>query len=199
MAGRNHKTRLLSGVLACVLGGLLLPSTAHSQKRPPSRQVTVRSPERTDGGEWSGTWFYHTRGEKWAIWLRESDGVPELMMQFQSQDRGENFKTDWLSVAHYARRGKKGEFRLEIDRRDTNIIAGDWIWTYGTDGEDAVVRAETASFRIYRAGRGRQLVLRFKDFKREYRGEQELTISSQLAWTFHKASRRQVRWLELPF
>jgi hypothetical protein len=182
-----------------LLTGLLVPSLVLSQKRPPSQQITVRSPERTDAGDWSGTWFYQTRGEKWALWLRETDGLPEMRLQFQSQERGENFKTDWQSVAHYAKDGKTGEFRLSFDRRDANIMSGDWLWRFGTDGVDPLVREETASFRFYRAGLGRQLVLRFGDFKREYRGEETLTLTSQVAWTFHKSSRRLVRWQELPF
>ena len=200
MQRADRTTRLLAAMLCVVLAGLLLPSIVQAQKRPPSRQLAVASPDRTDAGEWSGTWFYHTRSEKWALWMRETDGVPEMKLQYLNKDRAENFKTDWHTIARYSHRESKGLCQLTFNRRDENVIQGDWYWEVGTEDDDSTARIETATFRIYRAGLGRQLVLRFEDFERRYiSGDEDLRIAAMQAWTFHKASRRLVLWNELPF
>lgn len=201
MRSADPFTKLVSATLLALLLASLPTSTVHAQKRPPSRQLTVAVADRTDAGEFAGTWFFQTRSTKWAVWLRVEDGVPQMMLQYLNRDRGEGFKTDWQSVATYVFNQKVGEFRLEFTHRDENVMEGEWYWRLGTEGVSSTVRTETAKVRFYRAGMGRQLVLRFEDYRREYvsiEGE-ETVLEAIQAWTFHQSSRRLVEWEELPF
>lgn len=193
-------SRIFIGALLCVLAALASPSLLPAQENPPPLKAsTVSSPGRTDAGEWSGTWYYKSRTEKWALWMREHDGVPELKFQYLDYDQGENFITDWTAVSRYAAREMKGLFEPRFRTRDSDVIEGDWFWQLGTPGVDGSVRTETATFDMYRSARGRQLVLRFHDFERVYEGRRVYRLAAEQAWTFHKASRRLVRWQELPF
>ena len=48
----------------------------------PGRQGTM-IPERTDAGEWYGTWYYVQRDFKMAMWIRMEDGSPQVMVPRQ--------------------------------------------------------------------------------------------------------------------
>jgi hypothetical protein len=186
-------------VVALGLGAAIFPGPVPAQQRLPPGRVAVFAPERTDAGAWSGTWYYKTRDEKWALWMREENGVPEMRIQYQNYDDGENFATDWTTAARYASDGMKGEFRLDFTQRDVDLIQGSWYWKLGTEGVDDRVRLETSEFQIYRARRGRQLVLKLDRFVRSYTGTRPLRVAGDQARTFHKASRRLAGWRELPF
>jgi hypothetical protein len=63
-----------------------------------------------------------------------------------------------------------------------------------------MIRTDTSDINIYRAGRGRQMVFHFHNYKRTIkRGDQISSQRLDQAWTFLKASKRLARWEELPF
>jgi hypothetical protein len=194
----KHGKRFSFTLILFILAALAMPSDSLAQD-PNSMKTTVLSPDRSDTGEWTGTWYYKTRTDKWALWIRETDGVPELKFQYQDYDQGENFISDWTALSRYAAKGKSGYFKIDFKRRDANVIEGDWFWQLGVPEVDSSVRTETATIEMYRALRGRQLVLRFHDFERIYEGRKVYRLAAEQAWTFHKASRRLARWQELPF
>jgi hypothetical protein len=195
-----RNTRLSVGLLLVIVAALLLPSALLAQRHQSERaKSSVSSPDRTDAGEWYGTWYYKTHKEKWALWMRMEDSVAQLKIQFQNYDTGENFISNWVALSHYASSEKKGFFKLNFAQRDVDLIKGDWFWQLGTPEVDRSVRTETAKFQMYRVASGRQLVLRLDDFERVYEGRNVYTLAAAQAWTFHKASRRLVRWQELPF
>jgi len=197
---RPKRNRLiLAALFLSIFVPLVLPPVHSQQPRVPREKRSYSAPARTDAGEWGGTWFYQTHKEKWALWLRVEDGVPEVKFQFQNYDQGENFITDWQTVSHYASKEKKGLFKPIFDQRDIDLITGEWFWQLGTAEVDRAVRTETASFEMYRSGRGRQLVLALAGFERVYEGSRTYRLAAEQAWTFHKASRRLVDWNELPF
>ena len=196
----TRSTRLSFGLLLTLVAALLLPSVLLAQRHQRTQaKSAVSSPDRTDAGEWYGTWYYKTHKEKWALWMRMEGDVAQLKIQFQNYDTGENFISNWDALSHYASSEKKGLFELTFAQRDIDLIKGDWVWQLGTAEVDSFVRTETASFQMYRVASGRQLVLRLDDFERVYKGRDLYTLAAEQAWTFHKASRRLVRWQELPF
>ena len=196
----TRSTRLSFGLLLTLVAALLLPSVLLAQRQQRAQaKSAVSSPDRTDAGEWYGTWYYKTHKEKWALWMRMEGDVAQLKIQFQNYDTGENFISNWDALSHYASSEKKGLFELTFAQRDIDLIKGDWVWQLGTAEVDSFVRTETARFQMYRVASGRQLVLRLDDFERVYKGRDLYTLAAEQAWTFHKASRRLVRWQELPF
>jgi len=184
-------------VCTFVLAGLALPVPLLAQHDSQFYGHTeVIAPDRTDAGDWYGTWFYTSRTRKIALWIRETDGLPQIKMRLQDRGTGsQSFTTNWNTQADYNLSGLHGLFSLDIETRDENTLTGKWSWAMRTgdarNGEEAV-------FTIYRSGVGRQLVIDFEDFERtqEHRKSQRL---GRMVWTFHKASRREALWSELPF
>jgi len=154
--------------------------------------------ERTDAGEWTGTWYFVSRDEKIALWIRTTGGQPELQLQYFGSILMEHIVTDWKGQADYDVKGRYfGRFDLNITERDENTIKGSLDWTL-TVGE--TIRTERGNFTMYRAGHGRSLVMKFDDYVRiETIGSEQSEWRSQKAWTFRKASNRLVNWEELPF
>ncbi len=153
---------------------------------------TVKASDRSDAGDWAGTWFYVSKRRKMALWMRIEEGIPKFKLRVN--DKGNNLTTDWDGQASYEARGKRGEFSMTVDQRDDRTISGSWVWTLGKPDHGWKT---TADFTMYRTGHGRQLVMRVENWHREHAGRaQHLALQ---IWTFHKASRRQAVWGELPF
>jgi hypothetical protein len=153
-------------------------------------------PDRTNAGDWVGTWYFVTRDTHMALWIREDGKKPELRIQYMNTSRAESFITDWNCKASYRFRNKPGLFSFEITERDENTMRGKWRWDLG-QGE--LRRSETAWVNLYRAGDGRTLVMNFEDLERFHGGMIGSYMAYQQVWAFRKASNHQRRWEELPF
>ena len=188
-AGRLH-VALLSVVVLLVLS---VPSGAQDPEHMTTYgRSKVRAPERTDAGDWAGTWFYINKRRKMALWMRVEEGTPKLKLRVQ--ERGKNMSTDWDGQSSYDVGSEPGEYSMTIDQRDDKTISGNWVWSVGNPGEGW---KETADFSIYRTGRGRQMVMRIENWERDVAGNLR-SLKLQI-WTFQKASRREALWGELPF
>jgi hypothetical protein len=187
-------TRAAFGVLVLAsAGALTLASVSEPPEAPQEKEAPA--PPRTDAGVWDGTWVYVSRDSRLALWLRTTAGKPELRLQYQSLAQAEAFETDWNGVATYYLAGQPASFQIEITRRDANTIEGKWNWDL--DFEDSG-RYEDGAFTLYRAGDGRQLVLRFDKLERRIRRNADVTrYTIKTAWTFTKASKRLVLWDEV--
>jgi hypothetical protein len=188
--------RFLVAALAVLL---LMPfAAAQEGNMDHFQRSNVVVPERTDEGVWDGTWYYISRDWKIALWIRTTDGSPELQLQFFGFAMAEHFITDWKGHADYDVKGRHfGRFDLATTERDEDTIKGklDWELTVGE-----VTRIEQGDFTMYRAGDGRSIVMKFDDYVRlELQGNQRREWRPQQSWTFRKASNRLVMWEELPF
>jgi hypothetical protein len=193
MTRRDAIGRGLVAALAAAAALCLVP-TVRAQHRPVRTKLVV--PEPTTAGRWYGTWVYANRDTHVALWLRGPDDAPEIKLRYFSVATAEGFETDWDGTSEYHFRGRRGTVALTIEARDANAIEGAWRWQYGDVNQ---VREERAGLSVFRMGSGRQLVLHFRDFEREYRGERDLRVATEQAWTFTKVSRRHALWEELPF
>lgn len=192
-------TRIHSIVPAALAALLLLPlSSAQEGAVEQFRRSAVNTPEPTDAGSWDGTWYYISRDQKMALWIRTTDGKPELQLQYFGFAMAENFVTDWNCHAEYEVKNLyPGRFDMHITERDENSIKGslDWVLTIGD-----TTRSEKGDFIMYRAGVGRSIVIKFDNYARtESMGTERKSWRPQQAWTFRKASKRLVLWEELPF
>jgi hypothetical protein len=97
---RRRNVAVLCSVL---IAGFAAPGYAPAQSRSQYvGRTTVTAPDRTDAGEWDGTWFYVTRARKMALWIRTEDGQPRMKLRLLGQSGGlESFTTDWDSQAEY--------------------------------------------------------------------------------------------------
>jgi hypothetical protein len=184
---------------AIVLAALAIAVPVSAQiESPRFGRLGLSAPERTDAGDWYGTWFYVSRTRKMAMWIREEDGEPRLKLRLEERyDPKLSFTTEWNSKVAYTRAGLLANFELEIEQADENTIAGRWVWKTRTDGAG---RTELADFTIYRTGWGRQFVWKFENARQEnVVGGAGAPVPEEYLWTFRKASRRQALWAELPF
>jgi hypothetical protein len=184
-------------VLAVLLAAPLFWSPCQAQSHLLDRH-TVQAPERTDAGDWVGTWYYVSRIRKMVLWVRENNGEIKIKVRIAgSAGKSESVTTDWDSQGEYVQSGKPGSFRLEFDQRDADTITGRWIWDYGSP---EVGKSERAEFTMYRGGHGRQLVWKFKDFEhKNWGGERNSQRLDDVVWTLQKVSRREALWGEMPF
>jgi hypothetical protein len=183
-------------LVLAVLTALFLPALCGAQEHMTMfGRTSVASAERTDAGDWDGTWVYVSKRRRIALWIRSGDGGPELKLRMN--EKGTDILTDWEGHAEYVSRNRPGKFSLQVDQRDEDTISGRWIWRIGTD---AAGRQETADFTMHRAGRGRRLVMRVENWSTENWGgfEEKYGLPLQV-WSFQKASRRMALWGELPF
>jgi len=174
------------------------PELVPQPERDPVGRTAVVIPERTDQGNWDGTWVYANRDAKYALWLRtREDGRPEARLKFESTSTPETFETGWDGRAEYALSGKPVTFAFVLERGDANLLAGTWNW----DAQfGSAFRKDVGTFEAFRAGDGRALVLRFKTYERSVKRKGEVRTSQALPiWTFRKVSKQQARWEELPF
>ena len=177
------------------------PTTTTSYEVPitSSRgRSAIAIPNRTDNGEWSGTWIYVNRDYQFALWLSEDDGKPIAKLRFMGNGNlVEAFETDWKGRADYSVQGFPGRFELRMQEVGPDVMKAIWDWDLDFQGS---ARRESAEIEMFRAGDGRQLVMHFKDFERVIEsasGDQRYALPQ--SWTFRKLSRRLVLWEELPF
>jgi hypothetical protein len=187
---------LIASILLAGSSGMGLLADQASPGRFGRTKVSV--PERTDQGDWYGTWFYVSRVRKMALWIRDDGGRIRVKLRLQGQKGDpESFITDWDGQAEYDIVGRHGRFSISFEEVDANTITGSWIWDVETKNAG---RTETADFTLYRSAWGRQLVFKLENIQREYRGNTEPAPGAEeLVWLFRKASRRQALWGELPF
>ena len=157
----------------------------------------VAMPPRTDAGDWNGTWFYENRDLMLAMWMRTHGGKPELKLQYLSRASSEAFETDWSGKARYYIAGQPAIFEIALKRREPNQIDGTWSWDveFADSG-----RIEEGSFTMFRAGNGRQLVMKFGKLERVIKRRESASRSDvTTTWAFTKVSKRQALWDEIPF
>jgi hypothetical protein len=186
-------------IVAALTALLLLPAVSAQDARTDRFQRRdLAIPDRTDAGVWEGTWYYISRDQKIALWIRTTDGLPEMQMQYFGFIMAEHFVTDWQGHADYDVKGRHlGQFDLAVTERDANTIKGSLDWTLRVGD---ITRSETGNFTMYRAGHGRGIVMRFDDYERvETTGTERRSWRPGQSWTFRKASKRLVLWEELPF
>jgi hypothetical protein len=186
-------------VVSLILPALLLTLPAGPAPRaqaPPSPfRGDLKLPDKNDLGNWDGTWFYVSRDYRMVLWLRTVDGAPQLKLQYMSLASPEGFATDWNGQAEYRVKNTTATFAMAISEGQADEIHGTWDWVLEFGNSS---REEHATFRIYRSGDGRSLVVQFEDFSRRVRtGEQVKEYRTELAWTFRKVSKRLVRWEEI--
>jgi hypothetical protein len=180
-------------IVAILLGVLVI--TAGAVFAEELSDAESRAPVRTDEGNWDGTWYYKSRVEKMALWIRTERGKPEIRLQYQSMIAPDTFETDWTGKADYFIAGRPASFSLELTEWDENTLRGTWDWSVPIPGR---ARSETATLKIYRGGDGRRLIMIFEDHVRvETRGGTENRRMSSFSWGFRKASKRHVLWEEL--
>ncbi len=186
--------------MAAALTVLFLLPAAYAQEMKTDRfqRRALMVPDRTDAGVWDGTWYYVSRDQKMALWIRTTDGLPELQLQYFGDVMVENFVTDWDGHAEYiVKRRHNGVFDMTITERDENTIRGAIDWTLQV-GE--TTRTEKGAFTMYRAGHGRSIVMYFDEYERvETTATERRSWRPSQSWTFRKASKRLVEWEELPF
>lgn len=158
---------------------------------------SVRVPERTDAGNWDGTYWYVSRDLHVAMWIRTTDGLPEIRLQMLHLVGPEEFLTDWKGEATYEARNGEGDFAMLLGERDANTIKGSWSWNLRVGDS---VRRQLGEVTLFRSGVGREVVVLFDPYK-VYLGKigEENWREVDQVWTFRKASTRLVRWEELPF
>ncbi len=201
MKGKTSRAKLALGGAALI--GLVLASPAAAAGgggggfNYPGR-TGIGAPERTDAGVWDGTWYYVYRDGRFGIWIRRGkDGKPELKLQYQSLSAPEAFETDWSGKATYYLSGQPATFEIQLDQRDEKTMHGRWKWE--VQFEDSG-RTESGTFTLYRAGDGRQMVMKFDPLERVIRRRDQVKrYNVASTWTFLKGSKRLALWDELPF
>jgi len=186
---------LCAAALAALSAAALAPSShAQGMDRDFGKEA-VLIPERTDAGVWDGTWFFVSRDSRMVIWLRTVGGKPELKLQYQSLANAEVFETDWSGRSSYYLAGEPATFECLPTSRDANTIQGTWNWKL--EFEDSA-RVEVGTFTMFRAGDGRQLVMRFDKLERQVRRNNDVKkYDLKTSWTFTKASKRILLWDEV--
>ena len=190
----KHSGRIVIRLAAALLIAALFAVVTHAQRFPSRQGIDI--PDRTDAGDFYGTWYFVMRDAKVAIWIQEKKGQPKVKLQYLNTGTAESFATDWSGHADYIFGNKTGEFDFEILESDENTIRVHWVWHLGIG---MVRRTETAWIRVFRAGDGRALVLDFEDLERVDAGVSGSYLAYPQIWVFRKASKNQRRWEELPF
>jgi hypothetical protein len=195
IVARWPRAPLCFPILLLALLALAVGSTEAQYQRFKTRSVQV--PEPTSAGNWDGTYWYVSRDLHLAAWIRTTDGLPEVRLQLRSRVAPEEFITDWNGEATYETRKGRGEFALSLTERNAEIMKGTWTWNLQVG---KTVRKQFGEVTLYRAGIGREVVVWFSPYK-FYIGEvgAERWQSTEQVWTLRKASKRLVRWEELPF
>jgi hypothetical protein len=105
--------------------------------------------------------------------------------------------TDWNGMAEYSVRGNPAVYNLKPTSRDENLIKATLHWDLQFDLSG---RTRSGEVEMYRGRNGRVLVMKFPDQKLTVKKKEKLaTTETTTAWSFLKASRRMVRWEEIPF
>jgi hypothetical protein len=181
--------------LLLLVGALAAPGATSAQDH--WKRTSISIPDSTAAGEWDGTWWYVNRDAKLALWIQTVDGKPQVKVQFENLKAIENFTSDWSGIARYTTHNGAGNFALKLSEADANTIKADWDWTFVVGRS---TRQERGKVTIFRSGTGRQLVVRFDSFEFYIGPVDEIRWQkADQALTFRKASKRQIRWEELPF
>jgi hypothetical protein len=182
--------------IACLLGPVLL---AASGAAVPAEDPPPAVPEDlVERGRFHGSWVYKNRDERIALFIEADEGEPRVRWRYEGRRRPDAFETGWDGAASYFVEGKPASFRLDLLERGEHLMRGKLAWTYPMPR--GVTKKDEGEFVMYRSGNGRQLVLHFEGF------EQTLTHPEReprsrvdpRVWIFVKASKRIVRWEELP-
>lgn len=188
--------RLLPILIMLLFAGTATAQDPNEQFTPWGR-TTIQVPERSDDGDWDGTWWYSNRDFKIALWIETAEGKPRVKLRYLSLNSPEGFETDWNGDAQYDMGNAPGIFALNMKQRDRDTIAGRWEWAL--TGQRSV-RREEGDYTIYRAGDGRHLVIQFHRLEKVVEsGGQTRRSETSPTLSFRKASKRQVLWDELPF
>jgi hypothetical protein len=184
-------------VLIALILGMFAPLFVLGGEQLPGRKAMLVA-ERTDAGDWYGTWYYKTRSIRVVMWIRAGqDELPEYRLQYQSLSSPESFMTDWNGLAEYSVRGNQAVYNLKPTSRDENVIKATLHWDLQFDSSG---RTRSGDVEMYRGRNGRVLVMMFPDQKLTVKKKGKIASSeATLAWTFLKASKRTVRWEEIPF
>lgn len=161
----------------------------------------VAAPDELPMEGWPGSWLHNSRDYKFALFVRqEDDGVPGIRVQYDSLLRVEKFTTDWNGLAEYFVTGRPARFELKITGMQDERVLGTWYWEFPTAGGTRM--RQTGEFTLYRTGDGRRARLEIPGLQRvRYDPEtgDEITRALPINISFRKASKRIVRWEELPF
>ncbi len=178
-------------------GSLLGAAAAAAPPLPvPRERVLVGIPERTDRGNWDGTWLYVSRDGRLALWMRTSEGKLEAKFRYESYRAAETFETAWDGRADYEAQNHPGTFAVTIEEADADTARGTWLWELKLPG---ATRFERGRFTLYRADDGRTLVVHFSHYEKKIRrGEREGGFEGEHVIVFRKLSKRLVLWDELP-
>ena len=183
---------------ALIAAAVLSAAPARSATSPYG-EMGVFAGERTNAGDWTGTWMYVWRDGRMALWLRPGkDGKPEARFQFQSTASPETFETDWSGKSTYYLSGEPATFELKLLKRDKDEILAHWDWNVDFVNSG---RTERGDLKIYRVGDGRMLAFEFQPgYMKEIRRHDKVTKAEAVPlFNFVKASRRIVLWDELPW
>ena len=95
---------------ALIAAAALSAAPARSASSPYG-EMGVFAGDRTNAGDWTGTWIYVWRDGRMALWLRPGkDGKLEARFQFQSTSSPETFETDWSGKSTYYLSGEPATF-----------------------------------------------------------------------------------------
>ena len=151
----------------------------------------------TNAGTFDGTWMYVNRDTQFALWIRTTNGVPQVRLQHQSLASPEAFESDWDGKAIYYMAGNPVTFELKLGESTGERIVGTWSWVL-TVGNS--MRRETADIVIYRTIYGRTLLMDFVNYEKTITSNGKNKImQAPVAWNWTKISNRELRWEELPF
>ena len=178
--------------LTLLLAGFVVPAMAQNYPGRPG----MRIPERTEAGQFDGTWYYVMRDAQVCVWLRDAKDGFEIKLRYLDTSTAESFETDWQGQASYRFANKPAKFSFELVDRTEQKLHGRWNWELG---EGELRRTETAWVSIYRTGDGRALVMNFEDMERFHGGVVGSYMAYVQLWTLRKASHNIRRWEELPF
>ncbi len=193
-ASRRAGRASVAVTLIAVLG--LTPSLGQTSSGH-SGQMGVYLPERTQEGDWDGTWYYTSVEMKMVLWLRTHKGKTAMKLKYESGQRPVTFETDWNGDASYYTAEKPATFQVHVTKSDPGQIEGTWFWEtqYGR-----FPRIEQGTFVLFRALDGRTMMFKFTDFELSMsRQGQPYRSNLPPLWTFLKASKRQALWDEIPF
>jgi len=157
----------------------------------------IHKDEETDAGSFDGTWMYVNRDVRFGMWIKTTNGAPQVRLQFQSLANPEAFESDWDGKALYYMAGNPVTFELKLGECTANRIVGKWSWvlTSGT-----AMRKETADIVLYRTGYGRSMMMDYQNYEKTITASVKNKIfRAPVVWNWIKISKRELLWDEFPF
>ena len=157
----------------------------------------IQKDEPTELGSFDGTWMYVNRDLRFSMWIRTTNGVSQVRLQYQSLANPEAFESDWDGKALYYLAGNPVTFELKLGPCTADQITGSWSWVVkgGSSG-----RSETANIVLYRTYDGRTLLMDYQDYERRLtQGDRARVVKAPTVWNWIKISKRELLWDEMPF